>query len=179
MPGPETILNDVKKLPAGHFIKIDIDNEKFSLNKWWDITIKNTNFKSLKDVSEEIKFTLEQSVKRATLSDVPLACGLSGGLDSQSIVGLLTKNNYKVNTFTMGFDGHEPGDLNEIDVSRIASENFKTEHNEMIIGVEEYFYSPNLCLIEWASKIEALIPENNHKLNLDYIDNKHRKLIFS
>ena len=39
----------------------------------------------------------------------------------------------------MGFDGHEPGDLNEIDVSRIASENFKTEHNEMIIGVEEYF----------------------------------------
>ena len=70
---------------------------------------------------------------------MPLACGLSGGLDSQSIVGLLTKNNYKVNTFTMGFDGHEPGDLNEINVSRIASEIFKTEHNEMIIGSEEYF----------------------------------------
>ena len=139
MPGPETILNEVKKLPAGHFIKIDINKEKFSINKWWDVTIKNTNFKSIKDISEEIRFTLEQSVKRATLSDVPLACGLSGGLDSQSIVGLLTKNNYKVTTFTMGFDGHEPGDLNEINVSRIASEIFKTEHNEMIIGSEEYF----------------------------------------
>ena len=58
---------------------------------------------------------------------------------------------------------------------------YRIENKEeaLNIGVEEYFYSPNLCLIEWASKIEALIPENNHKLNLDYIDNKHRKLIFS
>ena len=47
------------------------------------------------------------------------------------------------------------------------------------LGIEEYFYSPNLCLIEWASKIEALIPENNHKLNLEYIDDRHRKLIFT
>ena len=38
------------------------------------------------------------------------------------------------------------------------------------LGIEEYFYSPNLCLIEWASKIGPLIPENNHKLNLEHID---------
>lgn len=58
---------------------------------------------------------------------------------------------------------------------------YRIENKEeaLNLGVEEYFYSPNLCLIEWASKIETLIPENNHKLNLDYIDNKHRKLIFS
>ena len=58
---------------------------------------------------------------------------------------------------------------------------YRIENKEeaLNIGVEEYFYSPNLCLIEWASKIEALIPENNHIINLDYIDNKHRKLIFS
>ncbi len=58
---------------------------------------------------------------------------------------------------------------------------YRIENKEeaLNLGVEEYFYSPNLCLIEWASKIETLIPENNHKLNLDYIDSKHRKLIFS
>jgi asparagine synthase (glutamine-hydrolysing) len=139
VPGPDTILNDVKKLPAGYFIKIDIDKEKFSINKWWDIEIKQTNYKNLNEITEEIKQTLEQSVKRATLSDVPLACGLSGGLDSQSIVGLLAKNNYKVNTFTMGFDGHEPGDLNEIEVSKIASKKFNTNHTEMIIETNDYF----------------------------------------
>ena len=58
---------------------------------------------------------------------------------------------------------------------------YRIENKEEAInlGVEEYFYSPYLCLIEWASKIEALIPENNHKLDLYYIDNRHRKLIFS
>ena len=58
---------------------------------------------------------------------------------------------------------------------------YRIENKEeaLNLGVEEYFYSPYLCLIEWASKIEAIIPENNHKLDLYYIDNRHRKLIFS
>ena len=51
---------------------------------------------------------------------------------------------------------------------------------EMInLGAEDYFYSHNLCLVEWASKIETLIPEKKHKINLDYIDDRHRKLTFS
>ena len=57
---------------------------------------------------------------------------------------------------------------------------YRVENKEeaLNLGIDEYFYSSNLCLIEWASKIGELIPENNHKLNLDYIDDKHRKLIF-
>ena len=57
---------------------------------------------------------------------------------------------------------------------------YRVENKEeaLNLGIEEYFYSPNLCLIEWASKIGVLIPENNHKLNLEYIDDRHRKLIF-
>ena len=57
---------------------------------------------------------------------------------------------------------------------------YRVENKEeaLNLGIEEYFYSPNLCLIEWASKIGELIPENHHKLNLDYIDDKYRKLIF-
>ena len=54
----------------------------------------------------------------------------------------------------------------------------KNKEEALNLGIEEYFYSPNLCLIEWASKIGALIPENNHKLSLEYIDDRHRKLIF-
>ena len=57
---------------------------------------------------------------------------------------------------------------------------YRVENKEeaLNLGIEEYFYSPNLCLIEWASKIGPLIPENNHKLNLEHIDDRHRKLIF-
>ena len=45
---------------------------------------------------------------------------------------------------------------------------YRIENKEeaLNLGIEEYFYSSNLCLIEWGSKIEALIPENKHKINL-------------
>ena len=55
----------------------------------------------------------------------------------------------------------------------------KNKEEALNLGVEEYFYSPNLCLIEWGSKIESLIPKKRHIINLDYIDNKNRMLIFT
>tara|TARA_B100001250_G_C19747710_1_gene766129 strand:+ start:614 stop:1039 length:426 start_codon:yes stop_codon:yes gene_type:complete len=54
----------------------------------------------------------------------------------------------------------------------------KNKEEALSLGVEEYFYSSNLCFIEWGSKIKALIPEKNHQINLDYIDNKNRKINF-
>ena len=55
----------------------------------------------------------------------------------------------------------------------------KNKEEALNLGIEEYFYSSNLCLIEWGSKIEILIPQNKHKINLKYTDDIHRKLIFS
>ena len=40
------------------------------------------NSKNLNEWKEAILYALKNLVKRSTLSDVPLACGLSGGLDS-------------------------------------------------------------------------------------------------
>ncbi len=58
---------------------------------------------------------------------------------------------------------------------------YRVENKEeaMDLGVEEYFYSSNLCLIEWGSKINDLIPKKRHKISLTYIDSKHRELILS
>ncbi len=47
---------------------------------------------------------------------------------------------------------------------------YRLEHPEeaLSIGVEEYFYSGNLCLIEWAEKIGNLLPEQY--LAIDIVD---------
>ena len=34
------------------------------------------------------------------------------------------------------------------------------------IGFENYFYSGNLCLIEWPEMIEPLLPENHIRVNI-------------
>lgn len=41
-------------------------------------------------------------------------------------------------------------------------------------GCEEYFYSQNLCLIEWPELIEDILPEKHLKINIEIIDNEKR-----
>ncbi|WMJ74892.1 tRNA (adenosine(37)-N6)-threonylcarbamoyltransferase complex ATPase subunit type 1 TsaE [Cytophagaceae bacterium ABcell3] len=42
----------------------------------------------------------------------------------------------------------------------------KDESEALDIGCEEYFYSGNLCLIEWPSMIPSLIPDNYLKIHI-------------
>ena len=143
VPGPKTIFKDIKKLAAGNLLEINLNNEQIKFEKWWDIKIDESETSNIDNLIEDIRSALENSVKRSTLSDVPLACGLSGGLDSQSIAGLLYKNKIYTNSFTLGFEGYDAGNLNEIEVSRSASKNFKTNHTEMIVDVKNYFEDLN------------------------------------
>ena len=42
------------------------------------------------------------------------------------------------------------------------------------LGYEDYFYSYNYCLIEWAELIEGLLPENYVKITITEIDSETR-----
>ena len=90
----------------------------------WDVEILPRGNQKIETLIEELRYVLEKSVIRSTLSDVPLACGLSGGLDSQAIAGLLSKNQIDLNTFTLGFKGHKSGDLNETKLASVAKKIF-------------------------------------------------------
>lgn len=41
-------------------------------------------------------------------------------------------------------------------------------------GVEDYFYSGNLCLIEWPEIIEPVLPDRYLKIEIDNIDKEKR-----
>jgi tRNA threonylcarbamoyladenosine biosynthesis protein TsaE len=38
------------------------------------------------------------------------------------------------------------------------------------LGPDEYFFGKGVCLIEWAEKIEPLLPPNRISIRIDYID---------
>ena len=44
------------------------------------------------------------------------------------------------------------------------------------IGSEDYFYSGNLCLIEWPEIVEPLLPDNTLTVQLEIIDENTRKI---
>jgi tRNA threonylcarbamoyladenosine biosynthesis protein TsaE len=45
------------------------------------------------------------------------------------------------------------------------------------IGIEDYLYDDNYCLIEWADVIESLLPEDVVKIHLEIVSNTARKIV--
>ena len=44
------------------------------------------------------------------------------------------------------------------------------------IGIEEYFYSGHVCLIEWPEMINELIPENHLQISIKLAENNAREI---
>ncbi|MFD2519752.1 tRNA (adenosine(37)-N6)-threonylcarbamoyltransferase complex ATPase subunit type 1 TsaE [Emticicia soli] len=52
----------------------------------------------------------------------------------------------------------------------------KRESEALDFGIEEYFDSGDICLLEWAEKVESLLPENCYTIQITVIDENSRNL---
>lgn len=49
--------------------------------------------------------------------------------------------------------------------------------DEMLdLGYEEYFFGEGICIVEWAEKIEKLLPENTKTIKIDYGENPDERI---
>jgi tRNA threonylcarbamoyladenosine biosynthesis protein TsaE len=55
----------------------------------------------------------------------------------------------------------------------------KNEAEAYDIGSEEYFYSGNLCLVEWPEKIPSLIPAEHAEVSITVENQNHRTIALS
>ncbi|MCQ2184547.1 MAG: tRNA (adenosine(37)-N6)-threonylcarbamoyltransferase complex ATPase subunit type 1 TsaE [Bacteroidales bacterium] len=46
------------------------------------------------------------------------------------------------------------------------------------IGVEDYFYSGNLCLMEWPENIEDILPDDTLRVTIKILEDQSRELDF-
>ena len=46
------------------------------------------------------------------------------------------------------------------------------------MGYEEYFYSGDLCLVEWPEKVEQLLPDDTMVVQIEVINPTTRRFIF-
>ena len=122
---------------------------------WWDYTIKNRHYNSgyitssycltgknkdefFKESCETIKNSLIQAVKkRVENTDRPIACLLSGGLDSSlitSLVNYIKKDSYnKLETYSIGFKGSQ-----DLKYARIVADYLDTKHHEIIVEEKDF-----------------------------------------
>ncbi len=99
----ETFFKSVYKLLPGEFLKIGFgDRRKLTLEKhmWWDLpSYEIKTLPNEKEIYENMRFLLEDSIHLRLRSDVPIGTCLSGGLDSSGIVSLVDRIYKKVSNY--------------------------------------------------------------------------------
>jgi asparagine synthase (glutamine-hydrolysing) len=105
VPDPKTMFRSILKLPAGHYALIR--DGDFKITQYWDLTFPpaaRTYQNSERELAEEIRARFQRSVAAQMVSDVPIAAFLSAGLDSSSIVAMMTRaTRQTVRTYTITF----------------------------------------------------------------------------
>ena len=134
----QTLLEDIKILPPGHFIEVNAVNGKILKQKYWDYKFSEPRVKfDVREYKEELDRLFLQAVNRQLVSDVELGSYLSGGMDSGSITAIASKNINNLKTFTCGFDLSSASGLelayDEREKAEAMSALFKTEHYEMVL----------------------------------------------
>ena len=82
------------KLPPAHYISYN-KTTGLKLVKYWELqdNTGNKTSSNIDSIAADVADTMESSVKRHMVADVPVSCFLSGGLDSSLISVLAKKSN--------------------------------------------------------------------------------------
>jgi asparagine synthase (glutamine-hydrolysing) len=128
IPSPYSIFKHIEKIPPGH--SLTLKDGEISIQRYWTLKF-NERERSEEELCEELLALLQDAVKIRLMSDVPLGAFLSGGIDSSTIVALMSRvMDRPVETFSIGF---EEASYNESSYARVIAEHFKTNHHEFMI----------------------------------------------
>lgn len=156
VPPPRSIFSNIQKLPPGTQFEYRIDSGKLSFEQYWrpfqhpaaaDITDAGYDghdaaealMKAAKpaDAASALRNLMRTAVKDWLMSDVPVGCSLSGGIDSTAVVGLMAEVGIKpIRTWTVGFSEAAGASLDERHLARALAERFGTEHHEVIVRAD-------------------------------------------
>lgn len=138
-----SIYKNIKKLQPAHYLVLSFRNKaKIDIKRYWEIVFNPDYSKSEQYWIDEIDERLSEIVKLHMISDVPVGAFLSGGIDSSSVVALMTKNSaLPIKTFSIGFRDHE---FSELKYAREIAARYGCEHHEKILEPESISLIPKL-----------------------------------
>ena len=111
VPDPQTPIKNVRKLPAGHIMTVDINPWRCSETCYW----RMENAPPVTgNPGELIRKDLEEISEIIIRSDVPVGIALSGGLDSSAVAALtIKKYPDTMHAFSIGYPDYPPCDERE------------------------------------------------------------------
>ena len=129
VPAPATAFRQIHKLEPGRMLIWK--NGEVKIERYWSLDFANKIEIDEQEAGERAIYLLGEAVRVRLMSDVPLGAFLSGGIDSSTIVALMSQSSQgRVKTFSIGF---EEQDFSEVEHARRVAQRFGTEHHEFIV----------------------------------------------
>lgn len=133
VPQPRTVWREISQVPAASYREIDLTSFEWTEHRYWSLPQMIDLFEE-SEVLEEAEARLLAAIQKRTISDVPLGCFLSGGVDSGLVVAMLAANSSeRVKTFTVGIEGHP---MDESVHARVVAERYNTDHTEVRVRAD-------------------------------------------
>ncbi|WP_312389426.1 asparagine synthase (glutamine-hydrolyzing) [Chryseobacterium sp.] len=120
----QSIYNNIHTLPPAH--SLVLKDRKVSVSRYYSLPIKDKSI-NLSDAKEEFIYLLKNAVKKQLIADVEVGSFLSGGLDSSSIVALVSEFSPQQTTISFGYD-HEDSELK---FAKEIAQKYSTDHIEI------------------------------------------------
>jgi asparagine synthase (glutamine-hydrolysing) len=129
VPAPKTIYRAARKIRPGHYLVVKPGGMREIC--YWDIVFGAVEERTEEAWAERVRHELCEATRIRLLSDVPLGAFLSGGVDSSSIVAMMSRLQRRpVTTCSIGFDEEE---YNEAEFARRVANVFRTDHHDRVV----------------------------------------------
>ena len=126
IPAPLTIYKQIKKLEAGHYLRVNFDGKILENKQFWQFKFQPDYSLNENEWLEELEHVLRDSVQQHLVSDVPFGAFLSGGVDSSTVVTYMSQYlKSPVNSFCIGFDDKL---ADESHYAEIVAQKWQTKH---------------------------------------------------
>jgi len=134
VPGERTIWRGIRKLRPGH--RLVFAGGEAKVERYWEPPAAPVPDGSAAD-PDALRAALEEAVRLVLVSDVPVGAFLSGGLDSSTVVALMSAAGEQVRSYTIAFEtgasanggSHAPSH-SDVDYARLVAERYRTAHHE-------------------------------------------------
>jgi asparagine synthase (glutamine-hydrolysing) len=131
LPGEQTLLEGMWKLPGGCHLTYDIRSGSLQVGRYWRFALEpDDRLEESKEgaLTEELRTLLFQAVGRRLAADVPVGVFLSGGIDSSAVLAgaAAALPSDRIRTFTIGFG--EPS-FDESQYAELVAKRFETQHS--------------------------------------------------
>jgi asparagine synthase (glutamine-hydrolysing) len=136
VPNPNSMLKGIQMLPPSSTLRLPPSGKPI-IEQWYRLPKHHAVNISYEEARHETRRILERSVRDRLVSDVPVGAFLSGGLDSNAIVGLAMREMATpIETFSIGFSSHNTIE-DETQWAKIGAEAYGTSHHEWKISDSE------------------------------------------